>query len=125
VLRDEIIRGLRSVQTGLTTTALLSEISIDYQSAKAAMVESLLLLSPEITLSEGRWRLVDQGRLGNILAAFDAHVTATGRRVFRAASALAGLPPHEHPTIEELQQAAQQSGGRYELLSNGMVRRNT
>jgi hypothetical protein len=124
VLRDEIIRALRETQAGLTTTTLLSEISADSQSAKAALTESLLLLSPEITLSEGRWRLVDQGRLGNILAAFDAYVNAKGLRVFRAASALAGLPPHEHPTIEELQQAAEQSGGRYEILSNGMVRRN-
>jgi hypothetical protein len=123
-VRDDVISALRQSPAGLTTNALFAKVGIDPQGADAAVAEAVLLLSAEITCSDGRWRLADGGRVGRVLAAVDSYVAATGKKIFRAAAALESLPPHEHPTQDELQQALAASGGRYELLPNLMIRRN-
>jgi hypothetical protein len=123
MIRDELIQSLRQAPAGLTTTTLLAQVGINATDADVA--EAVLLLSPEVGQAEGRWRLLDCGRIGRLLGAIEAHAAASGRKLFRAEAALAFLPAHEHPTQEELQDAIEASGGRFSLLPNLMIRRNS
>ena len=110
------------VPSGLATATLLAQAGIEI--AQADVAEGLLLLSPEVGRSEGRWRLLDCGRLGRLLGTIEAHAVAGGKKLFRAEAALAALPAHEHPTQQELKEAIEASGGKYTLLPNLMIRRN-
>jgi hypothetical protein len=124
MIRDDLIQGLRQAPTGLPLATLLAQAGLDTQDADLA--EAILLLSPEVGHGESRrWRLLDCGRVGRLLAAIDGFAASSGRKLFRAEAALADLPAHEHPTQEELQEAIEASGGRYSLLPNLMIRRNS
>lgn len=124
MIRDDLIQGLRQVPAGLPLATLLAQAGLD--AVDADLAEAILLLSPEVGHSEGgRWRLLDSGRMGRLLATIDSFAASSGRKLFRAEAALADLPAHEHPTQEELQDAIEASGGRYSLLPNLMIRRNS
>ncbi len=123
MIREDLIQGLRQAPAGLPLATLLSQAGLD--AAEANLAEAVLLLSPEVGQMDGRWRLLDCGRLGRLLSAIDAFAASSGRKLFRAETALASLPAHEHPTQEELQDAIEASGGRYSLLPNLMIRRNS
>jgi hypothetical protein len=56
--------------------------------------------------------------------ALENYVTATGKRIFRTASAIDGLPAEILPTEEELVQIIESSGGRFRLLPNQMIKFN-
>ncbi len=87
-------------------------------------MEALLVLSPEVRLIDGRWRLIEVARRDRILAAVEAYASTTGKKLFRAAAALDGLSLKDQPTIEELKGVLASSGGRYSLLPNAMIKRN-
>lgn len=87
-------------------------------------MEALLFLSPEIRLIDGRWRLIEVARRDRILAAVEAFASTTGKKLFRAASALDGLTLKDQPTIEELKGILASSADRYTLLPNAMIKRN-
>jgi hypothetical protein len=123
MIRDELIQALRQAPAGLATATVLAQAGLNV--ADADVAEGILMLSPEVGQVDGRWRLLDCGRLGRLLGVIEAHATASGRKLFRAEAALASLPAHEHPTEEELQDAIEASGGRYSLLPNLMIRRNS
>jgi hypothetical protein len=123
MIRDDLLRLLHQTPGGLTMSSLLSQMGLEGHHA-VEVTEGLLLLSPEVTVGEGKWRLAEPGRLGKILAAIEHYANASGRKVFRAAAALADLPAHEHPTQDDLAAALEVSGGRFELLANLMIRRN-
>jgi hypothetical protein len=122
MIRDELLQALRAAPAGLATATLITQAGLDPADADAA--EAVLLLSPEVGRGEGRWRLLDCGRSGRLLAAIESFAASSGRKLFRAEAALASLAAHEHPTQEELQEAVEASGGRYSLLPNLMIRRN-
>jgi len=56
----------------------------------AGVTEALLLLSPEVAVTEGRWRLAEQAARA-ILAAIERYASASGEGL-RAAASLADLP---------------------------------
>jgi hypothetical protein len=124
VLRDDLLAHLRDAPSGLSTAAVLGKINIEVHGADAAVVEALLMLSPEVTQAQASWRLEKKGRVGMILDAIDLYAVSTGKRIFRAGAALESVPLHERPSHEELKQIIEQSSGRYELLPNQMIRRN-
>src|SRR5262249_35945259 len=96
---DELIQALRQAPAGLAAAPILAGGGLD--AADADVAEGILLLSPEVGKVDGRWRLLDCGRIGLLLDAIEAHAAASGRKLFRAEAALASLPAHEHPTQEE------------------------
>lgn len=124
MLRDEMMAVLREFPTGLSTSGMLGRLNMDLHSKSAAVVEALLLLAPEVSSVQGTWRLAKKGRDGTILDAIEIYAVDTGRRIFRASAALERIPLHERPSEEELRRTIEQSGGRYELLPNQMIRRN-
>ena len=125
MLRERILTLLRDTPPGLPTATLLERLDLENpQGGTDAVVEALLLLSPEVSASADGWRLAKRDRAGQIIDCIDVYSAETGRRIFRAASALERMPLYERPTVEELQKAMEQSSGRYELLPNEMIRRN-
>jgi hypothetical protein len=108
----------------LQLSELFSRLRIDSGSAAAAAVEAVLVLSPETQRVEARWRVGLKGKSSRILAAIEAYSSSTGKKIFRASSALGSLATDEHPTAEELREILGSSGGRFSLLPNEMIRRN-
>lgn len=124
MIRDELVEVLRGAPAGLPLSSIFSTLKSESRGLPAAAVEALLLLSPDIRFLDGTWRLIGTGRSNRILAAIESYASATGRTIFRAASALAVLAPDEHPTPEELAELIETTGGRFKLLPNSMIRRN-
>lgn len=122
--RAQLLAVLRESESGITTDALLAAMKIEPCSQLASAVEVLLLLATDVRCTDGRWYVVSQDRWNRILAAIESYAAATGRRVFRATSALERLPPNDQPTSEELAAIEEQSRGRYALLPNAMLKRN-
>ena len=87
MIRDELVQALRLAPTGLTTATLLAQAGID--AADADVAEGILLLSSEVGQMDGRWRLLDCGRIGRLLGVIEAHAADSGRKLFRAEAALA------------------------------------
>jgi len=123
VIRDKLLSTLRGYPQGLPSTALAEQVDVICRAESVAAIEAILLLSPEVRRDGGRWKLSAESRTMRILSAIDAYADASGRRIFRAASALANLPPSEHPTEAELATVIASSGGRYEFMPNGMIKR--
>src|SRR5207249_2752748 len=110
MIRDQVIEELRESPKGLSLSSILSRLRIDGCSPGAAAVEATLLLSPETHCAESRWRMTSKGRSGHILTSIEAYASSTGKKVFRASSALASLPTDEHPTVDELRELLDSSG---------------
>jgi hypothetical protein len=124
VLRDQIIAILTQEQAELSTSKLCEKLGHPCSAEDFEVVEALLMFSPEIQKAGGSWKLVKKGRTARILTAIENYADATGRKIFRLSAALADLPPHEHPTEEELRHALEASHGRFQILPNAMIKRN-
>jgi hypothetical protein len=124
VKREDLLGVLRTAPGGMSLAAILPQMRIDPHSPEASAVEVLLFLSPEVRLIEGRWRVVERGRGDRVIAAIEAYSSSTGKRVFRATSALEALPLNDQPTIEELADLLGTTSGKYALLPNAIIKRN-
>lgn len=122
--RDRLLRALQRFPVGATLASLVADLQIDAHCDEASAVEALLYLSPEVRQIDGAWRLVDMGHRERILASIEVYASSSGKKVFRAAAALEGLPLKDQPTLEELRDVLASSGGRFTLLSNAMIKRN-
>jgi len=125
MMRERLLKELQTSPTGLDLASLLSRLKIDGGTSACAAVEAVLLLSPEVYLSESRWRMGSKGKAGRILSAIEAYAGSTGKRIFRASAALSALSLDEHPTADELRGVLDSSGGRFTLLPNDMIKRNS
>lgn len=123
MIRDTLLSALRGSSQGLPSTALAEQVDTICQPERVAAIEAILLLSPEVRRDDGRWKLSSESRTMRILSAIDAYADTSGRRIFRVSSALANLPPSEHPTEAELTTVINSSGGRYQLMPNAMIKR--
>jgi hypothetical protein len=124
MLHGRLISALGQAPGGLTTTAIAERVDGPMDPLNLAAVEATLLLSPEVIREGDRWKLLVKGRSAQILAAIESCADSSGRKIFRLAAALSGLPAHDHPTEEELRAALESSNGRFALLPNAMIRRN-
>ncbi|MDM4018185.1 hypothetical protein [Roseiconus lacunae] len=123
MIRDKLLSRLTELD-GASVTGLLqgSDVAIGPESTAAA--ELLLQYSSDVVLDDGKWKIAQAGRSATILAAIKNYATSSGRKIFRLSSALAKIPPHEHPNEDELRQALDHSHGEFELLPNAMIKRN-
>lgn len=124
MMRDRLLSELQASPSGMSLPSLLSIMKIDSGSSTAAAVEAILLLLPEIYFAESRWRTSPKGKAARILSAIEAYASSTGKKIFRAGSALSSLAADEHPTADELSEVLDSCGGRFTLLPNEMIRRN-
>lgn len=88
-----------------------------------ATFELVAMLAPELCRQGHGWVLRADTPSRRILSAVRSYVDANPTRtVFRAAAALADLPPHEQPTEEQLRELLQGSSD-FKLLPNAMIKR--
>jgi hypothetical protein len=124
MLRDDCLKILGQTPEGLSLQSLGTQLGSRKDPDFMAAIEILLTLSPETRKdNDNKWRLIGKSRSSELLAAIESYADITGKKIFRVSSALAALPPHEHPTEDELRQALESSHGRYELRPNAMIRR--
>lgn len=110
---------------GASVIGLLNGTNLALDAETISTVEVLLQYSPEVIFDDGKWRIAQFGRSSKLLAEIENYSVSTGRKIFRVSAALQRIPAHEHPTETELQQALELSHGRYELLANAMIKRNS
>ena len=119
----KIKQALDRAGTGLSTRHLTELLTEDDSPELLGAVELLCVLSPSFCTVAGTWRTTTQaGKEVAVLIAFENYVTATGKRIFRGDSAMAGLAPETLPTEEELAQIVGSTDGRFELLPNHMIK---
>lgn len=125
MIRDTILGALSATKAGESPSTLVASCELPVEPEVSAALEVLLEYSPETIRDGDKWRLAQAGRTATILAAIENFSVSTGRKIFRLSSALRGIPPHEQPTEDELKQALGMSHGKYELLPNAMIKRNS
>jgi hypothetical protein len=123
MIRDELLRRICTIPEGVPPSGLQDRTGLNSDSEDCALIEALLLLSPEVRYEGGVWRPVSGNRAFRVLAEIRRYSAATGKRIFRLSSALAELPPQEHPTEEELKVILAATEPEFELLPNAMVKR--
>jgi hypothetical protein len=120
--RDRLKQALDSATAGLSTCQLTEALSEGDSPDAMGAVELLCVLSPDLRDVDGTWRTTRVGKAAAVLIALENYATATGKRIFRSASALKGLPDDMLPTEEELAQIAESNSERFELLPNQMIK---
>jgi hypothetical protein len=124
MLHERLLSALAIAPGGLTTTAITERVDAPMDPLSLAAVEATLLLSREVSREGDRWKLMVKGRSARLLAAIESYADSSGKKIFRLAAALSGLPVSEHPTEEELRDVLASSHGRFALLPNAMIKRN-
>jgi len=123
MIRDKLLSRLAET-SGISIAGVLQGSDIAVNAETTAAAELLLQYSPDVVFDDGKWKVAQAGRSATIFAAIHNYSVSSGRRIFRLSSALAQIPPHEHPNEDELKQALDLSHGEYELLPNAMIKRN-
>jgi len=124
MIRDRLLVSLTDYPRGASTESLGGLCEFGRDAEVLAALELLCHYSPELGLDGGKWKVTGTSRAAQILAAVENYAVSSGKKIFRVASALSGVPAHEHPTEFELTRALEMSHGRYQLLPNAMIRRN-
>ena len=124
MIRDQLLSTLGSLPKGLPLDHIVSLLGNKDELAWF-VIESLLMLSPEVVIQDDSWILLKKGRTSAILSAIEAYADSTGKKIFRASAALANLPPDAQPTEDELLSALSASHGSFELLPNLMIKRRS
>ena len=120
---EKIKQALDRATAGLSTRHLVEILREGDSPDSLGAVELLCVLSPDFRAADGTWRATTRaGKAAAVLIALENYVAATGKRIFRSASAMDGLPAEILPTKEELTQIVESSGGRFELLPNHMIK---
>jgi hypothetical protein len=120
--RDILFQALARTPGGLSCRNLAAMISEDDSAEELGAVELLCVLSPNLREVDGTWRSYRLGKSGAVLLAFENYAKATGKRIFRIESAIAGLPVEYLPTEEEIVHIVDSSSGRFTMLSNRMIK---
>lgn len=120
-LREGILRCLANSAEGCTTRHIAQTLEFNQSAEELATIEAFLLLSPECYQEGQRWRAKSTNRRARLLSELQRYADSSGRRIFRLATALGDVPPHDHPTEDEL--GAILDGSDFELLPNAMIKR--
>jgi hypothetical protein len=123
MIRNNLLSRLAELE-GASVAGLLQGTDIVANAETSAAAEILLQYSPDVVFDDDKWKLARASRSATILAAINNYSVSSGRKIFRLSSALAQIPPHEHPNEDELKAALELSLGEYELLPNAMIKRN-
>lgn len=122
MIRDNLITVLSKNPGGLRTKSLVAQADFPWDVEKLYVAEALLWMSPELKNENGTWKLARESKQSRIISKIDTYSQATGKKIFRLATALESLPVQEHPTETELKQILE-ADGRYQLLANAMIKR--
>ena len=123
--RETIFEILSRSDTSLTTLDICKGGFDSVTPEAVASCELLCIYSDEIALVNGKWQLLQKERVSAILTELTNFCETSGKKIFRVSAALARLAVHEHPTEDELTRAVELSNGKFSLLPNSMVKRNS
>lgn len=124
IRRDRIKQTLDPAATGMSTLHLAEALGDDSSPESLGAIEFLCLMSPDFQAVNGVWLTTKVGKSAAVLVALENYFTSTGKRIFRSAAALEGLPADTLPTEDELLKILEISGQRFELLPNQMIKFN-
>lgn len=126
MLRERILDVLSEESSGISLEAIAEKINYPGDASSLGTIEIFLMLSPEVTREGLKWKVAGQkSRSSRLLAAIESYADSTGKKIFRLSHALTNIPVHEHPTEEELNQILSATNGRYQLMKNAMIKRNS
>lgn len=124
MMYERIRQQLDASSTGLVSRELCDKVGVSATAENIAMVDIICELSPAIVVEDGHWRASGSTKTKAVLAALRNHAQTTGKSIFRASSALAGLPVEQQPTQEELASIVEMGHGHFQLLPNNMIKAN-
>ena len=119
-LQLQIQQLLVSRPAGLTIAELEAALRQQGASPNPGAVECLLRLSNKFACKADRWLHKTDPKAEAVLAALERHVQTTGRHLFKAETALAGLAVELKPTAEEFLSILRDTTS-FEVLKNGMI----
>jgi len=123
--RDEIISHL-SMSSGPQAVLDICQGAFETVTPEsAAGCQLICMYSKEISQVDGKWQVIQKDRVSAILTELSNYCETSGKKIFRVSAALARLAVHEHPTEDELARAVDLSNGKFSLLPNSMVKRNS
>jgi len=123
MLAKRITDILEKHLSGATAGQICDDSDISYTPENIAAIDVLCGFNQHLSHDNIRWRLVSSSKTSAVLAALENHVQSTGKKIFRASSALSGLPLALQPTDDELKQALGSAGDRFQLLPNNMIKK--
>lgn len=120
-LESQILHFLHARPSGLSIGELEATLRQQGSAVNPGAVECLLRLSDKFACKAERWLHRIDPKAEAVVAALERHVQSTGRHLFKAETALAGLEVHQKPTADELVAILSESKS-FELLKNGMIK---
>ena len=124
MIYQRIRQQLDASATGMVGRELCEKSGLPTTAESIAAVEIFCDLSPAISFEDGHWRTSASTKTKAVLAALLNHAQTTGKSIFRASSALAGLPVEQQPTEDELASIVEMAHGHFQLLPNNMIKAN-
>ena len=125
MIREKILDKLSVSQDSEPTKSLARSCFDSPTPEHVAAIDLLCMYSTEITPIEDGWAVGRKNKTGKVLAMIENYSMTTGKKIFRLAAALNDLPPHEHPTQNEIEKTIELSNGKFKLLPNAMIKRNS
>ncbi len=119
-LEPHILNLLHSHPAGLTIGELETALRQKGLAPASGLVECLLRLSQKVSCKSDRWLRKTDSKAEAVIAALERHAQSTGRHLFKAETALAGLPVESKPTEDELVSILRDTKS-FEVLKNGMI----
>ena len=119
-IEPHLLHFLEARPSGLTIGELEAALRQQGAPPNPGTVECVLRLSPKFSCNADRWLRKADSKAAAVVAAFERHVQTTGRRLFKADTALASLPVDSKPTAEELLSISNDTNS-FDVLKNGMI----
>lgn len=119
-LDSQLLHLLRARPSGVTVGEMEAALRQQGTTPNPGAVECFLRLSEKFACKSDRWLVKTDPKADAVVAALERHVQATGRHLFKADTALAGLPVDLKPTADELVAILRETMS-FEVLKNGMI----
>ena len=122
-LKIERIKAALTDARSVVSTRHLAEVLDEPSNAeRLGAIELLCALNPSVSHSAGGWRSSQMGKASSVILALENFAASTGKRIFRASSALEGLAADVLPTQAEFEEVIRNEGNKFEMLPNGMIK---
>jgi hypothetical protein len=119
---DRIRAALVNARTAVSTRHLSELLEEPLTGERLGAIELLCALNSTVSRSEGGWRASQMGKSSSVILALENFAASSGKRIFRASSALEGLTADVLPTQTELEELLKHGGSKFEMLPNGMIK---
>jgi hypothetical protein len=122
-LKIERIKAALTDARSVVSTRHLAEVLDEPSNAeRLGAIELLCALNPSVSHSGGGWRSSQMGKASSVILALENFAASTGKRIFRASSALEGLAADLLPTQAEFEEVIRNEGNKFEMMPNGMIK---